>query len=235
MGAEDDVLTRVEKDTDRWMALQQQLTDEQNKWKSDKELLHHSVIVLKAEQASLQEKISSYKLATHLYERNRNRVFEELDQENVANAVLSGDLSKFEERIRDLQARLPDPLKGKLEPLFLSSTKSEGEKGNSVANRSQSLISIITTIDQFANALNLTHAVRESADGKEIDVKVLYWGLAFAFASDEKGTLAWLLKPGTSGWEWVAYHDRAADFKNLIAVYENERQPDLIDLPAAMN
>ena len=237
MFAEDEILIQIEKNTDRWMELQQEMTDEQNKWESEKELLQHSVAVLEAEQESLQENIKSYKLATQLYERNRAKLFQELDQENVANAVLNGDLASFEERIRRLQPRLPDPLKEKLKPLFVGTEASEDEESDSdsVANRSQSVISILSMIDQFANSLTLTHAVRESADGSEIDVKVLYWGLAFAFASNASGTRAWLVRPGATGWEWIPYHDRASDFKNTIAIYENERQPDLIYLPAAMN
>ncbi len=230
-----DVLDRIESNTDRWMETQRRITEARSRWNEERELLRHSVSVLEHEQESLRERVEGYKFAESLYENTRQNVSEALNEHQSSNAQIEANLNQFEGRVRQLVRRLPSPLRESLESQRRILETGQTSNDAKISNRSQNLISILSKIDQFSNNLTLTHRVRTADDGGDFDVRILYWGLAFAYACDAQGERGWILRPTEEGWEWMDRHDKSADIKAVIDVYEKRREPDLIALPAYLD
>ncbi len=228
-------LARLEENTGRWIELQRRLAEEKNRWESEHLLLNHRLTVLTEEQASLQQNFDSYKLANELFEKSRNRVLDNIGVLKAAGKKVELRLVDFEKRMLALAASLPDPLGQTIGPLLRQIESRHGDDERSIADRAQTLVAVISAVNEFANSLNLTHTVRTLADdGSEFDVKVLYWGLAFAYATNRPGTRAWFLRPGPQGWSWEDRSELAPRFKAVIDVYEKQIQPELVTLPAEL-
>ncbi len=225
----------IESDAEKWIELQTRIAEENAKWKAEKELLESSILVLTTEQNSLKESLESNKIASDLYQKNRDRVTSRLEMNGAALGAMIDKMNEYEEKIASIYARLPEPLKKDVASLMKKIPAEIDYEPLSVAARIQSLISVLTSIDQFNNALNLTHQIRENSDGKSINVRVLYWGLSVGYAVDGRGEQAWILRPGESGWTWSAANEMAPDVVDLMNVYEKRESPRLISLPANLN
>lgn len=235
-GASNDILTSVENNTDRWIELQQRVANEQDEWELDREVLTNRRAMMEEEQASLRENIESYALANRLYESTRIKLDHEFTIMAEANEAMDERLENLELRVMALAQSLPDPLRNDLDPILRAMRGNPGDPDErSVASRAQSLTAVIATVAQFGNTINLSHTLRPLPDGdREIDVKVLYWGLSFGYATDATGERAWLLRPSPDGWSWEDRPDQAARFKALIDIYEKQMEPELITVPVQM-
>jgi hypothetical protein len=245
----DDILTSVENNTDRWIELEQRIAADWDDWAVDREVLASRLAMMEEQQVSLRANIESYALANRLSDTTWIKLSHELTTLTEAGAAMDERLKQLEDRILALATFLPKRLLDDLAPVLRSmnqaSRESEesGELGESeeaeyrsIADRAQSLTAVMTTIAQFSNAINLSHTIRSlPGDTREIDVKVLYWGLSFAYAIDATGDHAWFLMPTQNGWSWDDRSDQAAQFKALINIYEKQMEPELVTVPATMD
>ncbi len=230
-----ELLDRVEDDTDRWIELQRSLAKENSEWKSDKELLLNSIRILNTEKGIIEKTLESNRLASELYINNEASLKSKIDAQKKALEVISNTLATQREKVDSIVVRLPEPLRSEIEVLALKLNPGEGEQATTVAGRMQSLISILTMIDQFNNSLTLTHQIRKDSNGAEIDTRVLYWGLSVGYAVDAKGELAWRLTPSSDGWAWEDASREAASIEAMLDIYENDRRPSLVPLRATLN
>lgn len=229
-----ELLDRVEEDTDRWIELQRSLAKENSQWKSEKELLLNSIRILNTEKGIIEKTLKSNRLASELYITNEASLRNKIDGQKKALEVISNTLETQREKVDSIVVRLPEPLRSEAEALAHKLKPSE-EETSTVAGRMQSLISILTMIDQFNNSLTLTHQIRKDSNGVEIDTRVLYWGLSVGYAVDAKGELAWRLTPGPDGWTWEDASSEAASIEAMLDIYENDRRPSLVPLRAILN
>ena len=233
------LLTDVQNNTDQWIELERRIADEQNQWETDREILSSRLAALQEEQASLRQNIESFAVANQLFDANRVRLEDELSLHRTANEALEERLAELESRIQTLRDVLPDPLLEELAPLLRrldpAPQGQEEEEKRSAADRAQSVTAILAAISRFGNSINLTHTIRPSAlGGPEKDIRVLYWGLSFAFASDVNGSEAWFLRPSPGGWTWEDRSDQALRFKALVDIYEKQKEPELVTVPVRL-
>lgn len=219
---------------DRWIELEIQIAAERNQWESEKEILQNSRDVLQKEQEALEAKLEANELATSLFRARFESAEANLAQLEAAHELLRTQGAAVESRLRSLLPRLPEPLRASVDPQFLKLDNRTGENAISVSEATQTLVAILSTVDRFNNSLTLTHQLRTNAAGEILDVKVLYWGLALAYAVDARGEGAWMLVPGPDGWEWQDQRENASAISALMAVYEKQQSPRLIALPASL-
>lgn len=229
-----ELIDKIEDDTDRWIDLQGALAKENARWKSEKALLENSIKILNTEKSIIEKSLESNRLASELYVNNEASLRKRTAEQEQALEVAGNALSEYQEKVNTIIGRLPDPIRGEVESLALKLSPNGDEQPASVAGRMQSLISILTMIDQFNNSLTLTHQIREGSNGDAFDTRVLYWGLSIGFAVDARGELAWRLVPDTDGWLWEDASDEAASIKELLDVYEKDRRPSLVSLQAVL-
>lgn len=216
--------------TERWIEVRNRLAKEQADWKTERTLLASTIDTLRATRDSLEEKVEILKLESAKLTGETdvaNETFQELTSSD--SAVLE-EVVAFEKRVLAISKRLPQPLYDKLTPLFRK-IPSENSQVVSAATRLQNLVAIATQIDEFNNNLTLAHTIRSMEDGEVIEVRVLYWGLASAYATNSNGSKAWILSPSDSGWNWKAANEHATTIKALFDVYDKSIDPVMVDIP----
>ncbi len=217
---------------DRWVELEKKTADERAEWRTQKEVLAASVGVLEKERAALRARLEANELAAGLFNTKVDNARAELAAHETAHAALARGCAALEDRLRTLLVRLPEPLQDKVRPLLEAPAPADGGE-IAVSERARKLAAALTAIDQFNNSLTLTHHLRkDEAGGDVFDVKVLYWGLATGYGIDARGTRAWVLTPGASGWQWREEPVRVKEIGTLLAVYEKRHTPELVVLPA---
>lgn len=230
-----ELLDKIEENTDRWIELQQALAKENSLWQSEKELLLSSIKILNTEKSLVEKTLESNRLASELYVKSEAALRSKIEGQEKALESVKNLLGANGEKVKSLVARLPEPIRSEAQRLELNVSSNEEEQNTTVAGRMQSLISLLTMIDQFNNSLTLTHQIRERANGEAFDTRVLYWGLSVGFAVDTKGELAWRLTPSTDGWVWEDASGEAPSIKAMVDIYENNSRPVLVPLQATLN
>lgn len=232
--AEAGAVDETKQQADRWIELEMRIANERNEWRTQKQILETSREVLQREQTSLQSKLEANELATSLFRTRFEAAEAELAQHETAHETLNARCAELQERLGQLRPHLPQPLLDKIDPMWTKLENHNAEDPISVSERIQNIVGILSAIDQFNNNLTLTHELRENAAGEKLDIKVLYWGLAVAYAVDARREGAWVVVPTDSGWEWRDQRANAAEIAALIAIYEKQQSPGLITLPATI-
>jgi len=100
-----------------------------------------------------------------------------------------------------------------------------------LGERAQILIAAFTRVEEFNRSVTIDYVSRELADGRDVMVSVLYWGLARAYAVDPQGTIAWELKPGPEGWVWHERPEYIQQIHELVQIHEQTRPPSIQSVP----
>ncbi|MEM9157750.1 MAG: DUF3450 family protein [Verrucomicrobiota bacterium] len=231
--AQDDQITRIEQDTDRWIEIQSNIASEKNNWKTDKELLEGSIKVLATRKSALEQMLDSNKTASGVFTSNYEKVANSITENEEAIAHLEQKLPAIEERLRTLASRLPRPIRSEVQAQLDKLPKPGDEIRATATTRVQSLIATITAIDQFNNSLTLSHELRPDGNGGEIDVEILYWGLSAGYAATSKRDKAWVLTPAENGWDWSPSTE-VEQISGLIALYEQSENPRLVSVTSTI-
>lgn len=219
---------------DQWIELEQRIASEQSDWLADKEVMEASRTVLQREQAALKARLEANEMAQSLFHRRLQSLEQELAAQAEGRNLLIAGLEREEARIREIHDHLPEPLRERLAPLLLRMGAGPADQLVSVSERVQTVISILSAVDQFSGTVTLTHHLRRDEAGVERDVEVLYWGLAMGYAVNQTAEQAWLLLPSSEGWTWQAAHAVAPGIRDLIEIHKRKRSPGLVSLPATL-
>lgn len=218
--------------TERWIQTRNRISKDRSDWITEKELLQGSIDTLTSTQEILTDnveilKMQSKKLSEDIEAANAKvAVFEE------TNDFILSHVSVYEKRIQELAKRLPTPLLDEIRPL-LRKIPSDANDATPIPNRLQNVVAITSLVDEFNNDLTLTHTIKTLDDGSVIEVRVLYWGLAGAYASNADGTKAWIISPAQNEWSWKAAPENALAIKKLFDVYDKTIDPALVQIPFA--
>jgi len=220
--------------TNEWLKLEQRLAADSRDWLSEKETLEASRTVLEHEQAKLKERLESNELAGALFRKRRMELEAELATQKEAKGQLNEGLDEIEARLGQLYTLWPPPLQERISPLVARLRAGTEDNPVTVSERTQTVISILSAIDQFNNTVTLTHHLRPNEGGGEVDVQVLYWGLAMGYGVDAARNRAWTLNPSDDGWVWSELAGAGPRVRELLEIYERTRSPALVQLPARL-
>lgn len=221
---------------ERWLELERRTADEGNAWRAEREALETSRELMKTENERLQKRLDANALARDLFLKRLNTLQADLSEQETASTDLRAGLAAVEMRLRGVRERLPVPLREQVDDLFRRLNRGDETEGGAVtlSERAQTLVSIMTLMDQFNSRVTLTHHLYRDDDGGELDVQVLYWGLAMGLAVDVNGTRAWMLTPTDTGWSWQDHSDSAAAVRQLVDIHSREVRPALVSVPVAL-
>ncbi|MBK1879915.1 DUF3450 family protein [Pelagicoccus mobilis] len=228
-----DSVSKVEQDTDRWIELQSQISKARAEWRSEQTLLQSTIKLLETEESTLKGNLEANQKASDVYVGNRDRMKQSIDDKKAALDALVTPLARIETELRSLMPRLPEPLLAELKVHLDKIENGDGEIAIPV--RVQSLVAALTAIDRFGNSLTAARITRPGPESGEVSVRVLYWGLACGYGVDEANQRAWVIQPGSGGWDWQQRDDLFLQISEMIGNYENEStDPQLISLPATL-
>ena len=146
-------------------------------------------------------------------------------------AVAEERLTAVGKQLLALRAKLPPRLVSALELSF----KSLEEGDLSPGERMQLTMSVLNRCAQFNGSVNCGEEVL-TLDGEPgaKAVETIYWGLSHGYALDRASGKAWLGTPGAERWSWAPASDAVEPLGRLIAIYNDQLDPELVAVPARL-
>lgn len=216
---------------EKWVETRQVLARTEADWRSDKELLEQTVVLLERELGRLNEQLEKAQTDTTQVDKDRAALEAEKAELTEATARLTEWLAKLEQRLRTLSRGFPPPLLTRLDSLLRLLPEDPAKTRLSGMERMRNLIGILNEVDKFNSAIMVESEVRKRASGEELQVKTLYVGLAQAYFVDKGGTWAGVGIPGPEGWQWKEQPELAGAIQRSLAIYEGRQPPAFVGLP----
>lgn len=229
-----DQLTDVRNIIKEWVDTEKTISAEQQAWQENKSLLNDILTSLNTEEKILRETINNAKQDTTRADEERLELVSKRDEYRRNSDLLKENIGLYERQAILLVQQVPIILQDEMGPLINKLNKA-GSSNYSLSERAQTLISILTAIQQFDNNITVANEIRRLNSGKDGEVKTLYIGLSRAFYVDNAKTTAGYGYPKENApdgsWEWIEQTNLAGDILNAVNIYENRETPALISLP----
>lgn len=220
-----------------WIETMREIQKEEDSWDKDRE-------VLQGYKEGLQKEIEDLKEQIERAKTERDSAGKE-DLEKVAKAeayakakeALVAELKELE---KGLLARLPlMPAALTAEPKvaqMIEEVKKDGaltgdDAKQGLAKRLNNVLNLLSEVEKFQQAVHLRDELHKAPDGREYNMKVLYFGIAAAYAVNESGDFALVGKPADGGWTFSARNDLAPRIKELVGVTTGDIDAKFVTLP----
>lgn len=225
------VLDAVKRKPEQWIELKKRIAETRHEWQSQKEILAHSIFVMQKTLEELEREVQEQDARTSSLNVEYDNLLTELSNARNGQQALLERIDELEIETRQLARYCPLPLRETLAP-HLRQLSSASTAEDSGPLRLQAVLAALTLMDEFNKGLTLSHVPRSTEDGSTTEVRVLYWGLAQAYAADAEGERAWLITPAEDGWHWREAPEHGAAIKRLFDVYGDDISPELVPLPS---
>jgi chromosome segregation ATPase len=208
------------------------ISSEENEWAQEKASIEDLLSITREESALLQEKIEALNKNVTTTDEDREKLLNKIKEAREAAGSFDGVVAELEASARELIPFLPTMLKSELQPLIMRLPKESAKTTQSVSQRMQTVIALLSQMGKFNGALTMNSEVKELDAGVSVEVKTLYLGLAMAIFTDASKEYSGYGKPGADGWTWTTVDGPAADkISTAIAIYESTVDPAFVKLP----
>lgn len=216
---------------EQWVQTRQLVAKTRADWLVEKDLLEGSMRLFERELADLDARVKGLGEANAQVTRERHELEAEKEKLEEAGARARALATAYEERLRVLNKRLPEPLQRRIEPL-LKRFPAEAESTRMPATeRLQNVVGVLNEIDKFNSSISVESEIRRNAEGREVQVETLYLGLAQAYFVGEEGQFAGMTIPTSEGWETMARNELGPTITRAIGMYRDRVPPALVTLP----
>lgn len=221
-------LGEAREDWDRWIELQKTIQKTQADWLVEKEALRQMSDLLRTQRDLLKTTLDRAKEEASAGDQERRKLSVRQSRLVQVEAELDRVIRVAEERGRKLSEQFPPPLKQKVGE-FLARMPQEGQETSlGLGRRMQNLLAFMNEADKFNVVLTLTKEL-QPISGAEVQVDVMYLGLASAFYVDPEGRRAGVGYPGEQGWKWEPRDDQCVQIKKLMDMYRGDQVPALVN------
>lgn len=220
----------------KWIETQQIISKERTEWQQGKEILLGRLELVKAEIASLEEKIAQAQSSVDDANTRRDALLAENKALKSTGTQLAEAVTRMEVEARRLFKTLPEPIQTKLQPLYQRMPEDPATTKVSAAERFQNVLGILNELNKANNEITVNYEVRTLADGKRSEVKAIYVGLAQAYYVSARGEAGIGRPPqaGEDGWAWQASPAAANDVVMALEILEGKHTPAFVPLPVKL-
>ncbi len=217
----------------QWVQTERILSEEKTTWQVEKKRMQDLLDIYQKELKLLDEELSRVGGSARLVDENKQKLEKELKEYREAQRLLSDAMARLLPRVRALIVRLPEPLTDGVsaDVEFLKSPEALGKPRDVL----KSMIAILTASGQFNRAITIAEQTREVTGKGKMTVKVVYLGLCRAYYTTASGDTAGIGIPGKNGWIWKAKPGIADEIRRAIAIYQKDKQPQLVKLPVQLS
>lgn len=220
---------------DQWVETRQIISKEKSDWQVEQSILGDTVALLTNELERLSQSLAELEASATAADEDRTLLAGEKEQLAAAAHVVEANIGALETQLKRIIKALPEPLVNKIKPLIRRLPDDSANTKLSLGERVQNIVGILSQADKFNTTLTETSESRELDNGKTVEVRTLYWGLAMAYYVDASGEYAGIGHPGADGWEWPQVPGAGAEIKRLIDVYEGAEEIQFVEVPARIN
>jgi hypothetical protein len=101
-----------------------------------------------------------------------------------------------------------------------------------MTRRLNNTLNLMSEAEKFQQAVHLRDdLLHKTSDGREFNMKVIYFGLATAYAVNETGDFALVGTPTPGGWKFAERPDLAPRIKELVGVTTGDVDAKFVPLP----
>lgn len=218
---------------DKWLETQQIISKERKDWQQGKEILLGRLELVKKEVATIEEKTRQAESSVAEADKKRSELLSESDQLKAASAQLTEAVSGMESEIRQMFKQLPEPIQTKLQPLYQRVPEDPSKTRVAAAERFQNILGILNELNKTNNEITVSYEVHNLADGRPVEVKAIYVGLAQAYYVSTRGE-AGIGCPTTDGWKWEPSKAVARDVLMALEILEGKHSPAFVPLPVIL-
>ncbi len=217
-----------------WVETRRLLSKEQADWQLEKSILAETRTLLENELERLAAALENVASATSTADEERASLTAEAEEYSASAIVIAEHVAKLEARVRTVLPTLPPPLLERIRPLTRRLPADPATTRLSLGERVQNIVGILSQAEKFNGTVTLTSETRVVEEGKEVEVRTLYWGLAMACYVDTSGRYAGFGHPGAEGWEWPRVEGAGRQIQDLLAVYEGTAEVRFVEIPARL-
>jgi hypothetical protein len=220
-----------------WIETMREIQKEEDSWEKDSE-------VLKGYKEGLEKEIEDLKEQIARAKTDRDGASKE-DLDKVAKAeayakakeALAAGLQELEKGVVARMPLMPAALakEPKVAQIAEEVTKDAALTGDAakqgIAKRLNNVLNLLSEVEKFQQAVHLRDELHKAPDGREFNMKVLYFGMAAAYAVNETGDFALVGKPGDAGWTFTERNDLAPRIRELVGVTTGDIDAKFVTLP----
>ena len=219
-----------------WVQTRQVISKERTEWKVQKESLLSTKELLEEELAEVEEKLANLSGNESAADAKRAELTEEKENLEAATSSVKNKLADLETELKGMVKRFPEAFLQQIDPLLRRIPEDPYKPGRAtVGERLPNVVGIIQAASKFNSTLHLFRETVEH-DGKEVQVDVLYWGMAIAYFVDQNNTYSGYKVPGNDGWDSKVMPEIAEQVRDLVDMYQRKNPNiEFIDVPVAIN
>lgn len=211
-----------------WVRVKKQISDERADWEAEKQVLADLNDLRRKEIAQMEELIEAAGTRLSDAEKQKAALLAEEETLRVRRQQWENEIGRSEERLRGLVVRFPPVLREKVSDALIRLEAADPEAP--LQNRWRDLLAILGEVESFENTITVTPELRESGE-RQMEVEVVYLGLARAWYVDRQGSLAGVGIPGPTGWQWSERLELAEEIRQIVAMHRKEIPPSFVPLP----
>lgn len=216
----------------QWVRTRAETVRIESDWAGERELLETMIRAVEERARVAEEQAEQVKGATA-------QVRAELEGLAQKNEVAEQSLKEVEARLKRftatalaLRPQLPPRLRDALELAYASLQNTELPP----SERMQYLMTILGRCHQFNRTITAGEEVTALSPGATPrSVEAIYWGLSHGYALDRASGEAWLGASTAEGWTWEPLPGAADKVGRLLAIANDQADPDFVVLPAKLN
>ena len=230
--------TELRQSIREWIETMQEIQKEEDSWDKDREVLSAYREGLEKEIETLKEQIESAKTERDGAAKEDLEKIAERDAYAKARESLGKSIQELEQGVLARLPMLPETLlkEPKVAQIVEEIKKDSVLKGKdaekAMTRRLNNSLNLMAEAEKFQQAVHLREdLLYKTADGREFNMKVLYFGLAVAYAVNESGDVAVVGSPTPSGWKFTERPELASRITELVGVTTGDMDAAFVPLP----
>lgn len=216
----------------QWIELQREMADAQRAWKGEKTLLLEEIKLLRHRKQKLKKSIASVKKQQRDAEKRSAKLEDERKKltEHIDN--LEHILAIINERLLRISPLLPPAVQDKIADEIASLQKDPRSKKTKAIDTSlKQTLTVLRAIQRADNRLHEGRITLAPNEKQQIEMRVLYFGLARAFAVSPDKHFAAIGVPKASKWHWQWQNDIAPAVAKALSIMRDKQTADFVSLP----
>lgn len=219
-----------------WIETNREIQKEENRWDQEREVLEDYREGLRVEIEDLREQIAKAKEARGAADQKSTEAVEKYEDLKGATELLDDRVGLLEEAMVSRLPLMPPPLleDPKIGQMIsdLKATVSRAEDSKPPTNtRLNTVLNLLAAAEQFQSNVRLDRDTRTVADGRELGLDVVYFGLAVAYGCDDEGKVGFVGHPGPEGWTFEQTDEIAPQVRQLVDVLNGDTGAQFTPLP----
>ena len=215
-----------------WVQTEQIISKTKSDWDLEKAIIQDSETLLASELVRLNLALEALDATASAADEERTELAAERETLSAASGVVAAHIRELEAQVQGVINTFPQPLVDRIKPLIRRLPEDPANTKLTLGERVQNVVGILSQADKFNGTITQTSESREVGDGRTVEVRTLYWGLAGAFYVDSAGEYAGVGFPAENGWEWPQIDGAGLEIKRLLDVYEGSEEIQFVDVPA---